>query len=79
VGPIEANKTRGAEAYADWDALVAHWRREMEALAGEFLAGEARVSPKSGAKTCALCDQQPLCRVAEKAPAALAAGEGEEP
>jgi probable DNA repair protein len=78
VGPIEANKTRGAEAYADWDALVAHWRREMESLAGEFLAGEARVSPKSGAKTCALCDQQPLCRVAEKAPAALAA-EGEEP
>ena len=79
VGTIEANRTRGAEAYADWDALLAHWRREMEALAAEFLAGEARVSPKAGARTCALCDQHPLCRVAEKAPVAAALGEGEEP
>ena len=78
VGPIEANRTRGADAYPDWNALLAHWRRELESLAGEFLAGEARVSPKWGAKTCSTCDQQPLCRVAEKAPGAALAGGGEQ-
>jgi probable DNA repair protein len=80
VGTVESNKTRGASQHPDWNALVAHWRREMEGLAAEFLAGDARVSPKAGAKTCNTCEQQLLCRVAEKAPAvATAQGAGDEP
>jgi ATP-dependent helicase/nuclease subunit B len=48
----------------DWGALTAMWRRDVEALAREFRAGDARVSPKDGAKTCELCAQKPFCRVA---------------
>jgi len=78
VTTIDRNRTPGANAYPDWGSLVAHWKREMETLAGEFLSGDARVMPKSGARTCALCDQKPLCRVAEKAPEAAVAADAEE-
>jgi ATP-dependent helicase/nuclease subunit B len=71
VATIDKNRTKQAKQYADWNALTAHWRREIEALAREFLAGEARVKPKRGAKTCELCDQQAFCRVAEKTPQAI--------
>jgi ATP-dependent helicase/nuclease subunit B len=69
---IDKNRATHAKAYADWSALTMHWRREIELLAREFLAGEARVKPKKGAATCELCDQQPFCRVAEKTPQAIA-------
>ncbi|HET7731990.1 MAG TPA: PD-(D/E)XK nuclease family protein [Usitatibacter sp.] len=71
VGTIDKSRVRQAKQYADWGALKAHWRRETELLAAEFLAGEARVEPKRGAATCALCDQQSFCRVAEKTPQAI--------
>jgi ATP-dependent helicase/nuclease subunit B len=48
----------------DWASLTAQWRREIEGLAAEFRAGDARVSPKAGAKTCELCAQKPFCRIA---------------
>jgi probable DNA repair protein len=73
VGTIDKSRTRLARQYPDWNALTAHWRREIESLAREFLAGEARVKPKRGATTCELCDQQGFCRVAEKTPQALVA------
>ncbi len=61
----------------EWAALTAQWRRAIEGLAGEFRAGDARVSPKSGAKTCELCAQKPFCRIAASARMPEEAGEAE--
>lgn len=52
--------------YRDWDGLFSGWRRELDALAGAFAGGDARVDPKSLAQTCRYCDLQPLCRVHER-------------
>jgi len=53
-------------AAKNWPALLAEWRKETEALAGGFAAGEAAVDPKRDLKTCLRCDLQTLCRVYEK-------------
>lgn len=48
-----------------WPALLSGWRRALDALAGEFLAGRAVVMPKRYPQTCQYCDLGPLCRVKE--------------
>jgi len=68
VGTIGKSRSRNAKQYPGWDALVASWRRELEQLGSEFAAGVATVSPKRGNNTCRQCDQQVLCRIAEKTP-----------
>ena len=59
-----------------WQSLVEGWKKELEALARGFAAGDARVDPKRALKTCRNCDLQPLCRVYERVNA-LAEGEEE--
>jgi probable DNA repair protein len=54
------------DAAKNWGELLAEWRKEAEALAGAFAAGEARVDPKKELQTCRYCDLQTLCRVYEK-------------
>ncbi|MEX2241362.1 MAG: PD-(D/E)XK nuclease family protein [Burkholderiales bacterium] len=54
------------QAAKNWDALVAGWRQELEALGAGFASGEARVDPKRMLQTCRYCDLQPLCRVYER-------------
>jgi len=49
---------------ADWPALLAFWRKHLTALAEEYAAGDARVSPKS-AQTCERCHLAMLCRIHE--------------
>lgn len=44
------------------DAARAFWRRELESLAADFVAGDSRVEPVSGA--CRHCRRESLCRVA---------------
>ncbi|HEX7054881.1 MAG TPA: PD-(D/E)XK nuclease family protein [Burkholderiales bacterium] len=64
---------------APWPKLLEEWQRDTEALGRAFAAGDARVDPKEGLKTCRLCELQTLCRVYEKL-SALGAdenGEGE--
>jgi hypothetical protein len=51
--------------YRDWAGLRAQWREETERLGAAFAAGDARVDPKNGLKTCRLCALQTLCRVYE--------------
>jgi ATP-dependent helicase/nuclease subunit B len=51
---------------ASWQMLVADWQRAVNALADEFVAGNAVVNPKYGSQTCAYCDLQSLCRVHEQ-------------
>jgi ATP-dependent helicase/nuclease subunit B len=66
VRPIEKRSTGAARRYADWDALQASWRAELERLGLAFARGDARVDPKDGNATCDLCDQYLVCRIAEK-------------
>jgi probable DNA repair protein len=56
----------GAAPGARWQAQVAIWERELERLAGEFVAGDARVDPKQPGKTCNGCDLHALCRIHER-------------
>ena len=53
---------QGRMAATDWDSLNARWRENLERLAVEFLAGDARVHPLENA-SCTWCGLQPLCRI----------------
>ena len=64
VGTLSNAKTLSAQA-ADWPALLASWRRVLEELARDYLAGHAEVAPKLYPKTCEYCDLSALCRVRE--------------
>jgi RecB family exonuclease len=68
VRTIQKNKSREAKKYATWEVLREGWARELEALGHAFATGAARVDPKNDEATCRQCDQQVLCRVAEKSP-----------
>jgi probable DNA repair protein len=57
--------TRGPLRHTSFDEVLDNWRADILELAREFAAGEARVNPKYGCKTCTYCGLQPLCRVAE--------------
>lgn len=61
----------------DWAALVAGWKRALDALGSGFAAGDARVDPKKLLQTCRNCDLQPLCRVYERLSALGEEGEDE--
>ncbi len=62
----------------DWDALVAGWKKELDALGSGFASGDARVDPKQLLQTCRYCDLQPLCRVYERVNALGEEGEESE-
>jgi probable DNA repair protein len=55
-----ARKALGAEQLIDW-------KKYIETLARDFLAGHAEVDPREYPKTCDRCGLQTLCRVAENA------------
>jgi ATP-dependent helicase/nuclease subunit B len=44
-----------------WPELIGAWRRSLTTLADNFISGEARVDPASGA--CRYCDLASVCRV----------------
>lgn len=48
----------------DWPELLAEWREEIDALAGEFVAGRAEVVPRNPA-ACAWCGLEAVCRIGE--------------
>ncbi len=50
-----------------WDRVLVQWRATLDALAGGFEQGDARVAPKYGANTCRQCDLESLCRIAQSA------------
>jgi ATP-dependent helicase/DNAse subunit B len=41
------------------------WKKQIEALAADFLAGRAIVDPREYPKTCEYCGLEALCRIAE--------------
>ena len=51
---------------SQWQALLAQWKKDAEALGKAFAAGDAHVDPKEELKTCRRCELHTLCRVYEK-------------
>ena len=47
----------------DWQAILAHWREALTALADEFTTGYAEVKPKYNGSTCRYCSLHGFCRV----------------
>ena len=62
--PAYAGRKNRPEDAADWPALLAWWQRNLEALAQEYAAGDARVAPKHD-DTCKYCHLSTLCRIHE--------------
>jgi probable DNA repair protein len=56
-----AKLVRGGWDIDSWEALNARWRGQLQALATEFVNGDARVEPQANA--CTWCGLQGLCRV----------------
>jgi len=75
VEPVSGIKE--AAALGSWKALLAEWHRVIESLGEAFRAGDARVAPKDGTRTCEYCDVGPLCRIRELEEE-LQAGSGDE-
>ncbi len=48
----------------DWTELLADWRAEINALAGEFASGLAEVAPRDH-KACTYCGLEAVCRIGE--------------
>lgn len=65
VTPIEQKRGMQDRGYVSWDVLVQEWEVALDNLAGQFVNGIAAVDPKNGGLTCAQCDLQSVCRVAE--------------
>ncbi len=78
VGTVDKQRSGAARQYASWDDLLERWRGELESLGREFASGDARVDPKRGEQTCRYCGLEPLCRINERSPRSLGAGQGEE-
>ena len=57
--------TGGKSSKVAWPVRLAEWRQVIERLVAEFEAGDARVNPKSGAKTCQHCHLHAFCRIDE--------------
>lgn len=65
VADLATQRTRYAEAdFADWSGLRATWRARLEALADEFLRGDAAVC--AAESDLAYCEVKPLLRLAER-------------
>ena len=47
------------------DNLLLDWKKHIEQLAKDFLAGRAEVDPRDYPKTCERCGLQALCRIQE--------------
>jgi RecB family exonuclease len=54
----------GLREFDRWDTLITEWQRRIEALAGEYAAGEARLAPDPP-RACEYCHLGALCRIAE--------------
>lgn len=49
----------------DWESHMAEWNSYLKSLAGDIVAGVAKVDPVRGESTCRYCDLRAVCRVDE--------------
>jgi RecB family exonuclease len=54
----------GPRGFATWQSLLAEWQRRLEALAAEYVAGDARLAPNPS-QACTYCHLGALCRIGE--------------
>jgi hypothetical protein len=66
VFPIETRARLRSQGYAFWDVLTAEWETSLAGLVEGLMVGSAPVDPKYGGVTCARCDLQGVCRIAER-------------
>ena len=52
------------KVYDNWQGLQANWQVLLEALAAQFLAGNAAIAPKDK-KVCEFCKLELICRIKE--------------
>jgi probable DNA repair protein len=62
-----SNPPKYAGDRVTFDQLKAEWRRTLENLAADFVAGRASVDPKQRPQTCSRCPLPSFCRIAEAA------------
>lgn len=65
VTPIEQKRGMQQRGYESWGVLCQEWQAALDNLARQFVNGVAAVDPKNAGLTCAQCDLQSICRVAE--------------
>lgn len=63
----KAWKTAAIVKYPLTDDQLNDWRRTIEGLAIDFLAGKADVNPRDPDETCKNCELSTLCRIKERA------------
>lgn len=51
---------------SSWQTLITQWQAILESLAQAYQQAYAAVDPKKGPTSCAYCDLQSLCRIAER-------------
>jgi ATP-dependent helicase/nuclease subunit B len=73
----ELGKTSGMVKDPLTDLQLDTWRRTIERLAEDFLAGRAEVDPRDPRKTCESCHLHAVCRINENDLLDLLAGEDE--
>jgi probable DNA repair protein len=65
-GPAQMAKAVEAAGFADFDALLRHWRVSLSDLGDEFVRGYAAVAPIDLERACRYCDLTGLCRIQEQ-------------
>jgi len=63
--PVIAKAGKAWADYPTWQALMKAWKTHLEALAQDFLNGQATVDPRKGS-VCRYCHLKPLCRIQER-------------
>ena len=76
VVSINEQRAQAARLYENWNEVLQGFRHELESIAREFVAGEARVAPKHDVPTCRYCELHALCRISEREGFAAAAEDG---
>ena len=66
--PFDESKAAVKHQLADWEALLLHWQKGLDALGEEIRSGLAAVAPVSIQKACRSCDLAWLCRVGDGPP-----------
>lgn len=62
-----SKENRKFKEVEDWPTLLQAWRTHIDALAEDFISGNATVAPRD-ANVCRRCHLQGLCRIGERAP-----------
>jgi len=65
VKPLAAYPQAAERNLDSWEQLLGDWRRQLEGLAADFVAGRAEVKPFDRQRCCQYCDLPGLCRINE--------------